>query len=49
MKKPLWTPGEAWTRNANISRFIEKVNQKHGKDFKTYGPNGDSHSNGDSH
>ena len=36
MKKPLWTPSEAWIKNANITQFMEKVNQKYGKDLKTY-------------
>ncbi len=36
MKKPLWTPSEAWVRNANITRFIHEVNKKHGKNFKAY-------------
>jgi acetoacetyl-CoA synthetase len=36
MKTPLWTPSEAWIKNANITQFIEEVNRKHGKDFKTY-------------
>ncbi len=36
MKTPLWTPPEEWTRNSNLARFIEYVNGKHGKKFKTY-------------
>ena len=24
MKKPLWAPSEAWIKNANITKFIEK-------------------------
>ena len=36
MKTPLWAPSEAWAKNANITQFIEKVNQKYGKDLKTY-------------
>jgi len=36
MKTPLWTPPENWIKNANIARFIEYVNRKHGKKFKTY-------------
>ncbi len=36
MKTPLWTPPENWIKNANITRFIEYVNGKHGKKFKTY-------------
>jgi acetoacetyl-CoA synthetase len=36
MKTPLWNPAEEQIRNANITRFIEYVNSKHGKKFKTY-------------
>jgi acetoacetyl-CoA synthetase len=36
MKTPLWTPSEEMIRNANLTRFIEYVNGKHGKKFKTY-------------
>ena len=36
MKTPLWTPSEERMRNANLTRFIEYVNGKHGKKFKTY-------------
>jgi len=36
MKRPLWTPSEDRIKNANITRFIKFVNQKHGKQFKTY-------------
>ena len=36
MKTPLWTPSEERIRNANLTRFIEYVNGKHGKKFKTY-------------
>ena len=36
MKTPLWRPSEDQIKNANITRFIEYVNGKHGKKFKTY-------------
>src|SRR4030042_6333184 len=36
MKKPLWTPSEDRMKNANITRFMTAVNQKYGKQFKTY-------------
>jgi acetoacetyl-CoA synthetase len=36
MKTPLWKPPEEWIRNANLTRFIEYVNGKHGKKLKTY-------------
>ena len=36
MKTPLWTPSEERIRNANLTRFIEYVNGKHGKKFKNY-------------
>ncbi len=36
MKKPLWTPSEERVKNANMTRFIEFVNQGHGKNFQTY-------------
>ncbi len=36
MKKPLWTPSEDRIRNANMTRFIDFVNRKHGKTFKRY-------------
>lgn len=35
-KTPLWEPSEERKRSANITRFIEHVNQKHGKSFSTY-------------
>ncbi|MBI2486595.1 MAG: acetoacetate--CoA ligase [Deltaproteobacteria bacterium] len=37
MKEPLWQPSAERIRNANMTRFIEFVNQKHGKRFRTYG------------
>jgi acetoacetyl-CoA synthetase len=36
MKTPLWKPSEEWIRNANLRRFMEYVNGKQGKKFKTY-------------
>jgi acetoacetyl-CoA synthetase len=36
MKQPLWKPTEDQIKNANITRFIEFVNRKYGKSFKTY-------------
>jgi acetoacetyl-CoA synthetase len=36
MKKPLWTPSEDRVKNANMTRFIEFVNRKHGKAIKVY-------------
>ncbi len=36
MKTPLWRPSEDQVKNANITRFIEYVNGKHGKKLKTY-------------
>ena len=36
MKKPLWIPSEDRIKNANITRFIEFVNKKYEKQFKTY-------------
>ena len=35
-KKPLWVPSEDRVKNANMTRFIEWVNRKYGKKFKTY-------------
>ncbi len=35
-KKPLWTPSETQIKNANITRFIQFVNRKYGKNFKSY-------------
>ena len=37
MKKPLWTPSENRVKNANMTRFINFVNQRYGKAFTTYG------------
>ncbi len=36
MKQPLWRPSEDKIKNANMTRFIEFVNKKYGKQFKTY-------------
>jgi acetoacetyl-CoA synthetase len=36
MKKPLWEPSSERKRQANMTRFIQFVNQKFGKDFKDY-------------
>lgn len=36
MKKALWVPSEDRTKNANMTRFIEFVNKKYGKKFKSY-------------
>ena len=36
MKQPLWKPSEDKIKNANMTRFIEFVNRKYGKKFKTY-------------
>ena len=35
MKAALWTPSEDHIKNANMTRFIEFVNRKVGKKFKT--------------
>ncbi|KRT65553.1 MAG: acetoacetyl-CoA synthase [Candidatus Dadabacteria bacterium CSP1-2] len=36
MKEPLWRPSEERIRNSNMTRFIEFVNRKYGKQFHTY-------------
>ena len=36
MKTPLWTPSEERKQNANITRFIDTVNARHGLDFGSY-------------
>jgi len=36
LKTPLWTPSEETIRNANITRFLNHVNKKQGKKFRTY-------------
>ncbi len=36
MKKPLWIPSQDRINNANMTRFIKFINERHGKDFKSY-------------
>ena len=36
LRTPLWEPSEAQIKNANMTRFIEFVNRRYGKNFKTY-------------
>ena len=36
MRKPLWVPSNDRIKNANMTRFMEWVNHKHGKRFGTY-------------
>lgn len=36
MREPLWIPSEEWIKNANMTRFIEYVNHRHGTQFKAY-------------
>lgn len=35
-KTPLWEPSEERKARANITRFIDQVNRRYGKSFKTY-------------
>jgi acetoacetyl-CoA synthetase len=35
-KIPLWVPSKETIKNANMTRFIEFVNRRYGKNFKTY-------------
>src|SRR4030066_1425528 len=35
-KTPLWVPSEDQVKKANVTRFIEFVNRKHRKQFKTF-------------
>jgi acetoacetyl-CoA synthetase len=35
-KTPLWVPSQDKIKNANMTRFIEFVNRKYGKRFRTY-------------
>ncbi len=35
-KKPLWVPSPAQVKNANMTRFIEFVNRRHKKNFRSY-------------
>jgi acetoacetyl-CoA synthetase len=37
MREPLWRPSEDRKRQANLTRFTETVNQKHGLRIETYG------------
>jgi len=36
MRKPLWTPSEERMKEANITRFINLVNKKHGLNINSY-------------
>lgn len=36
MKKPLWIPSQDRINNANMTRFIKFINERHRKDFKSY-------------
>lgn len=36
MKKPLWIPSQERINNANMTRFIKFINERYGKDFKSY-------------
>src|SRR5215213_4429768 len=36
MKTPLWTPSEDRKQNANVTRFIDTVNARHGFDLHSY-------------
>ncbi len=36
MKKPLWTPSEGRIEQANMTRFMEYVNEKYGKKLTSY-------------
>ena len=36
MKKPLWEPSAELKKQANMTRFMELVNQKYGKTFRSY-------------
>jgi len=36
MKKPSWTPSEERVKNANMTRFIEFVNRRFGRSFRSY-------------
>jgi acetoacetyl-CoA synthetase len=35
-RSPLWVPSPERVENANMTRFIERVNQRHEKNFKNY-------------
>ncbi len=36
MKQPLWTPSEARVRRANITRFIETINERYSLEVRSY-------------
>jgi len=36
MREPLWVPSEQRRRDANVTRFINLVNRKHGSDIESY-------------
>ena len=36
MSKLLWQPTEERIKGTNMYRFMNEVNEKHGKDFKEY-------------
>jgi acetoacetyl-CoA synthetase len=36
MKKPLWVPSPERIENANMTRFIKFINERHGKNFNSY-------------
>ena len=35
-KPPLWIPSEERKRNANITRFLERLNARHGLSLSSY-------------
>ena len=37
MSKILWTPNETQIKNANLTEFMNLVNERHGADFSSYG------------
>ncbi len=36
MAKLLWEPSEEWRKKANITRFMNLVNRRYGKGFRSY-------------
>jgi acetoacetyl-CoA synthetase len=36
MKRPLWTPSEERIKQANMTRFMEHINEKYGKELTSY-------------
>jgi acetoacetyl-CoA synthetase len=38
VKRPLWEPSEPYKRQANMTRFIDLVNERYGLDISTYAP-----------